>query len=451
MNEANVNEANVNEADALVKRTGIRAKLIRAFAIQVAIISLVTIVGIYIAYNIIFGVMMRQALNSEADHFWSRYEVNVDHPLPDVYNLQGFMARAGDLSTVPEAYRHLEPVGFTRLEVGEQQALLHVSERDGNRLYLIFEYEQVSDLAFFFGIVPLALVLLLIYGMSFVTYRLSQRAVSPVVRLGKYFEDFDFGGERQIALDLTPLKTGADAEVMTMIDAMERFTTRLNAFIERERVFTQDAGHELRTPIAVFKGSLDLLEQQQDRPANELKALKRMRRTVSDMQALLETLLMLAREEELAAPKEPVRVNDVVAGQLDLLQPAAAKAGNNLAVHERAELRVAAPEKVIEIVIGNLMRNAINYTQHGSVDVIVDERSVRVEDSGVGMSGEELEHAFEPFYRADESRGATSGHGLGLSIVKRLVHQWGWSISVHSSPGKGTAVEVEFAPVAKEA
>ena len=65
-------------------------------------------------------------------------------------------------------------------------------------------------------------------------------------------------------------------------------------------------------------------------------------------------------------------------------------------------------------------------------------------DTGVGMSGEELQNAFEPFYRADESRGRTKGHGLGLSIVKRLVNQFGWSISVHSTPGQGTSIEVDF-------
>ena len=268
-----------------MKRQGIRAKLGRAFAIQVTIISLITVGGIYATYNIIYGVVMRQALNDEAEHFWARYEVNANHPVPDVYNLQGFMARGGDFSSVPELFRELPPVGFTRAELGDQQALVHISERGGDRLFLIFEYEQVSDLAFYFGMVPLTLVLLLIYGMSFFTYRLSQRAVSPIERLAKYLEDFDFTEERQIALDLGPLKSAADVEVMSMIEAMESFTGRLDAFIERERVFTRDAGHELRTPVAVFKGSLDLLEQQPDRPAVEQKALARMRRTVADMEA----------------------------------------------------------------------------------------------------------------------------------------------------------------------
>jgi len=105
---------------------------------------------------------------------------------------------------------------------------------------------------------------------------------------------------------------------------------------------------------------------------------------------------------------------------------------------------VEAVGKVVEIVVGNLVRNAINYTRQGSVEVTVTRYSVRVVDTGIGMSGEELDQAFEPFYRADESRGVTKGHGLGLAIVKRLVHQFGWTISAHSTPDEGTGIEVRF-------
>jgi signal transduction histidine kinase len=229
-----------------------------------------------------------------------------------------------------------------------------------------------------------------------------------------------------------------------MIDAVDTFSERLRAFIERERVFTRDAGHELRTPVAVFKGSLDLLEENPDRPPTERKALARMRRTVQDMEALLETLLMLARESEMALPNEDVSVNDVVAAQMDALAAPASRSGNTLSVHERAELRVRAPSKVVEIVIGNLMRNAVNYTQGGRVEVTLDEAAVTVADTGIGMSGEDLEKAFDPFFRADGSRGLSRGHGLGLSIVKRLVRQFGWALSVHSRPGEGTSVEIRF-------
>jgi signal transduction histidine kinase len=78
------------------------------------------------------------------------------------------------------------------------------------------------------------------------------------------------------------------------------------------------------------------------------------------------------------------------------------------------------------------------------VEVTVTADGVRVSDTGIGMSGEELERAFDAFYRADQSRGRTQGHGLGLAIVRRLVRQFGWTIAAHSRPGEGTTVEVGF-------
>ncbi|MEQ8858200.1 MAG: HAMP domain-containing sensor histidine kinase [Pseudomonadales bacterium] len=426
-----------------MKRTGLRAKLVRVFAIQVSIISIATLVGVFIANTIIVDLILREGLETEASYYWDRFERDGGATLPDTSNMRSFMAPADDPSGIPEALRGIPPDEVVR-SVADDSQLVHVSENHGRRLYLVWEKSQIYQLAFFFGIVPLAVVLLIIYGLSFIAYRLSQQAISPIVQLAHQLEDFDFDQGRSLSLDLSPLREVADAEVLSMINAVDTFSERLQAFVERERVFTRDAGHELRTPVAVFKGSLDLLEANGERSPADRKALARMRRTVEDMEALLQTLLMLARESETAVPKEDVVVNDLVAGQLEQLSPVARRGGIALSVHEQAELRVRAPPKVVEIVIGNLMRNAINYTREGRVEVTIDDRGVAVADTGVGMSDEELERAFDPFYRADESRGLTRGHGLGLSIVKRLVRQFGWSLSAHSAPGEGTTIEVRF-------
>jgi len=426
-----------------MKRTGLRAKLVRVFALQVGIISVATIAGIYIANTLIVDMVLREGLRTEADYYWARWSADSAASLPDTSNMRSYMAVRGNLNEVPEVLWDLPADSVVR-SVDRNTQLVHVSERDGHRLYLVWAKAQIYDIAFFFGIVPLAVVLLIIYGLAFLAYRLSQRAISPIVQLAQQLENYDFERERGLSIDLNPLREVADAEVLAMIEALESFSERLSAFVERERVFTRDAGHELRTPLAVLKGSLDLLEDREDRSLPERNALRRMRQTVEDMEALLETLLMLARESELEIPKEDVIVNDLVARQVELLQGAAARTGNRLSLHEEAELRVRAPPKVVEIVIGNLLRNAANYTRDGSIEVIVGTRGVRVADTGIGMSGEELEKAFEPFYRVDQSRGLTKGHGLGLSIVKRLVRQFGWSISAHSRPGEGTTMEVRF-------
>lgn len=425
------------------KRHGLRDRMSRVFAIQIVVISLATLVGIYITQLIIEDLLTRQALNLEAEHFWARYDENPAHPLPDVANMRGHLASAIEPGGMPMELLGLQP-GFGRAKVGGRSLLVHVSDRDDQRLYLLFEVDRVSDLAFYLGVVPLSVVLLLMYLILFVVYRWSHRALSPVVRLANRLESVDFNAAGRVELDLEPLLDEADDEVQTMIGAAEKFAERLNAAIERERIFTRDAGHELRTPVAVFKGSLDLLERDRDRPEHERQALARMRRTVADMEALLETLLLLAREEELAAPAEPVRVNEVVAGLLDTHRFLAERSCNQTRLQEEDELRIRVPRKVLEIVLGNLIRNALTYTSNGEVMVTITGSSVRVSDTGIGMSASELENAFEPFFRAEPSRGVTRGHGLGLSIVRRLARQFGWKLVTASQPNEGTSVEVVF-------
>lgn len=426
-----------------MKRIGLRTKIGRLFALQMLIIGLATALGVYLTQNLVVeGLLVREALNGEAEHFWSRYRVDPRHPSPDVDNMRGYLAPNGDLSQVPETLRGEAP-GYRRIMFKGRETMLHVSEDRGSRLYLVFEMKQVSDLALYFGVIPLLIVLLLIYSLLFVAYRLAQRAVSPIVALADYLESFDFEKDASLKLDFTPLADRGDAEVAAMIHAVEHFTARLDKFIERERTFTRDAGHELRTPVAVFKGTLDLLERNTDRPKSDLDALRRMRRTVDDMESLLETLLLLAREEELEVPAGATSVNEVVGDQLEALRHLAQQRGNVVRLSETGQLRVRASARVVQILVGNLVRNALSYTENGTVEVTVTDQAVRVRDTGVGMKAEDLEHVFEAFYRADNGHGV-KGHGLGLAIVKRLTRQFGWTITVESEPAQGTSVEVHF-------
>ena len=433
-----------DEAPRTVKQVGLRAKIIRVFALQLLLISLATLLGVYFTNSLIRDSLMRGALDGEAAHYWTLYSENTRQPLPNTDNMVGYMARGADYTNVPEAvYRIGSEPGYHRGSYNGDEQIVHVSDRGDARLFLVFDNESVSDLALFFGIVPLTVVLLLVYGLMLFAYRMSQRAISPIVRLANYLENFQFGETQSPALELGPLRSQADTEVATMIEALDHFTDRVDAFIERERIFTRDASHELRTPVAVFKASLDLLEKNQQRPESELRAFARMRRTLNDMEGLIGTMLMLASEE--LPPSEPLLVNDIVHHQTEQLSTMAGNAGNTLTVAENAQLTIEAPLRVVQILLTNLIRNAISYTRDGSVVVTIDADSVSVEDSGIGMTTEELKSAFDPFFRGQTARDTSKGHGLGLSIVKRLVDQFGWSLNATSEPGSGTRINVRFA------
>ena len=421
-------------------RRGLSARLGRLFAVQLIVIGAATVAGVFVTQAVVEDLLTRQALTLEAEHYWQRRAEHDRHPLPDTANMRGYL-----LSSESSAPAELEgqPPGFRRLGIEGQSRLVHVSERGGERLYLVFNAGQVSDLAFYFGILPLSVVLLLMYVLLFVAYRWSRAALSPLVRLARELETVDFDRPGGVALDLDAVRTVADAEVATMVDALDRFTSRLDAAIERERLFTRDAGHELRTPLAVFKGSLDLLERDSNRPTHDRRALARMRRTADGMESLLETLLTLAHEEA-TATDVPVQVNHVVAEEVERLADLAEERRNRLVVPAGDIVQVKAPVPAVRVVVANLLRNALAYTENGEVEVYVEGRRLRVSDTGIGMSGQELGRAFDPFYRGEAGRAMAQGHGLGLSIVRRLAAQYGWTLQARSSPGRGTSVEVHF-------
>lgn len=430
-----------------IRNTGLVAKLGRVLVLQVALISVTVAAGIYVTNTIVQDSLVNEALENEAAHFWNLYQQNPQQALPNTANMLGYLATDGQMATVPGQFHDYAPGYVGRVQFGDAEPILYVTEFDQARLYLIFASENVSDLAFFFGILPLSIALVFIYGLSFLTYRLSHRAISPIVQLADYLERFPFekASHESSAQDLQKLRTLANAEVDVMIDAIDSFTERLDTYIERERIFTRDASHELRTPIAVFKGSLDLLQRQSERPQEDLRALARMRRTVEDMEGLIQTLLLLARGEELQQPGVRVRLNDLIPDLIDQVAPLATDRGIKLVLVESAELWVQAPDRVVQILLINLLRNGISYTPEGQVQVEIQNKAVTVKDTGIGMTSSELSQAFEPFYRSERGRSNSPGHGLGLSIVRRLVHQFEWKISVQSNVGEGTEVTINFA------
>jgi signal transduction histidine kinase len=113
-----------------------------------------------------------------------------------------------------------------------------------------------------------------------------------------------------------------------------------------------------------------------------------------------------------------------------------------LKVVEDAQFALHAPLRVFSVLLSNLLRNACAYTEQGSVTVTIGADYVRVADTGVGIAAEDLKSIFQPYFRGKQS--GKSGHGIGLTIVKRLSERFGWPVDLQSTEGVGTTVTVRF-------
>ena len=422
-------------------RRGLRQRLGRAFLLQAVLISVAAIIGVYAAAFAIEEVLIKRALKEEASYFWDRYEKEPIFPLPDTLNLTGFLASVDDPSALAEPLRELGQ-GFSQLPSQADFSIVYVTERDGQRLYLVFDGDRVRELALYFGLAPLAGVLIVLYLSAWLAYKLSGRAISPIVWLAKEVHKLDPESPDRATFSPSSLPGDPDQEVVALSEALSRLSRRIEEFVARERNFTRDASHELRSPLTVIKIAADMLLSEQELDHRIRNSVMRIKRAVADMEDLTEAFLLLARESDQGLSVEPVCVNAIVEEELERAKVLLDDKPVEVEFTDDCRLVTEASEKVLSVLIGNLVRNAFSYTEAGRVKVHVGRVGFVVEDSGVGISEDMVKAIFRPFVRGETSH--RGGYGVGLTIVKRLSDRFNWPVRIDSKPGVGTKVVVEF-------
>ena len=415
--------------------SGVRARLGRAFLLQAAFIGAAAVVGVFLASLLLEGVLIRQALREEVAHFWQQRERDPAFPLPATVNLTGY------LGTAPPPLAGLPPGHHERVLDGVE-TVVYVTDRNGQRLYLVFDRSGVGKLATVFGLLPLAMVLLVLYLSTWLAFRASRRAFSPVIALARAVRGLDPAAPDPAQLDPARLPQEADDEVRELAEALTRYAQRLNEFVARERDFTRDASHELRSPLTVIQLAAGMLEADAGLSEASRRSVARIARAARDMEELTSAFLLLARESQTGLPLESTCVNDVLADELDRARLLAAGRPIESQLRATHRLSVDAPEKVLPVLLGNLLRNAFSYTDAGEVTVDVGAQSVVIRDTGVGIAPGQLDAMYQPFVRGDTGR--RGGHGVGLTIVRRLSDRFGWPVTIDSRPGVGTRVEIRF-------
>jgi signal transduction histidine kinase len=422
-------------------RDTLKRRISRTFLLQAAAISIAAIISVLLAASVIKQVLVTEALRMEAEYFWQHYAADNRFPLPDTRNLTGYMASHGSDGGLPEALRGLRE-GFHDLPSDVDFTTVYVTVEGDQRLFLVFDGERVDELAAYFGLVPLVVVLVVLYLSVWLAFRASHRAVSPITWLAREVDRLDPEATSGQRIDVDKLPADADEEVRVLTAALSGLTRRLEAFVERERTFTRDASHELRTPLTVIRVATDIMLEKAALDADVRKNVLRIRRSSDEMERLVEAFLLLARESELGLPNDLVCINDVVEAELDQLRMIKRDKPVDIDLQTHCRLLVEGPQPVVVSVIGNLLRNALAFTDAGSVRVMLRDAEVVIEDSGIGMEAKQIEEAFTPYYRGQPQRGG--GHGVGLTIVRRFADRFNWSLDIDSQPGLGTRVTVRF-------
>ena len=240
-----------------------------------------------------------------------------------------------------------------------------------------------------------------------------------------------------------------DDELGRLASTFNDMLGRIEDAFERQRRFTGDAAHELRTPLSLMRSQVDLSLARPRTAADYREALEGIDADLGRLTGLIGTLLTLARSDTGRLTIEHVSIDlaDTIAVILEQYSAIASEAGIVLNDASSPSPLIGDDDLLVQVLV-NLLDNAIAHTPSGGAITVgcrTEVNSVRfwVHDQGIGIPAEHLPRIFDRFYRVDESRQrARGGAGLGLSICRAIVDAHGGRIELVSTQGAGTKVDV---------
>jgi len=263
-------------------------------------------------------------------------------------------------------------------------------------------------------------------------------ALAPVTKVTQTAR----GIEASSVLDRRVGYQGPQDEIGQLATTFDHMLERLDRVFQSQKHFIADASHELRGPLTVIKGNLDLLKRNLS-DVDRRESLRAIEAETNRMTRIASDLLFLAEVESgQAVQRQSVPLKQLVQEEMARAQTLAGD--HQILLGKVEDLSVAGDVHELNQLLGNLVDNAIRYTpQGGKITLSLlrrgDYACLEVADTGVGIAPEHLPHIFDRFYRVDKARSrASGGTGLGLAIVKGIAEQHEGKVTVTSEPGKGS-------------
>ncbi len=415
----------------MFQTNSLRFRVAIFYALFGAVVSITLSISAYFTVQAIGHRLMDDTLREELRE-------HSDEPKfdpPKTVSIKGYALSMGESGAIiPSELKQLSP-GSYNLNIANNDYRVLVLDKNGTRYFMTFDTKQqhIREAMFLRYVVIFAIFMTL--GSAAGGLWLAVRITAPISRLAKQVAQAKPG-----AADLSLPNLKGNDEVGELARAFDRYLRRLHEFIDRENCFTSDVSHELRTPLAIILGSIEVLELDNTLPQKQKERIARIHRAAQDMNKLTGALLLMAREQQQAADELPCRVTDVLHSCVENHQYLIAERPIRMEVELIAEPDLHIERPLLEIVVGNLIRNALYHTKSGFVLLRLEAERLTIQDTGVGMRPEDLARAMDRYYKGAMS----AGSGVGLSLVKRICDRYSWRITLNSQEGLGTTAVIAF-------
>ncbi|WP_162139351.1 sensor histidine kinase [Sulfurimonas hongkongensis] len=309
-------------------------------------------------------------------------------------------------------------------------------QKDMNSLYL----KQL-----FIGLIIATPILLVVFLI--IASMLINRTLSPVKEVISSVKSISANN-----LSSRISTNGVPSEIKDLVATFNQLLNDLEVSFNKITDFSNNASHELKTPLTVIRGEIEVALKQDRRPEEYKEVLKDILQESISIQKMIEQLFFLAKKDitELSNNFSELYLDEILTDTILQIEKFALNKNIHIEIKKIIPITIQANETLLKIAINNITRNAILYSSANShitisLDKNIKEYLLIVEDSGQGIAKEDLEHIFERFYRADKTRSRKDGgRGLGLSIVKMILDIHRYSIEIKTILNRGTTVIVKI-------
>ena len=292
------------------------------------------------------------------------------------------------------------------------------------RLLVETNMEETDETIGVLAAVTVLFFFLLFIGFIGLNRWLSQKIWKPFYRTLDTLKSFTLEGGKKPSFETSDIY-----EFQELNTELEKLIEKNITAYRQQKEFTENASHELQTPLAIIKSQLDVLLQSKDLTTQQYEAVENINRTLTRAYRINKNLLLLAKIEnrQLFPKKEKINLSKVLYESLDMVQEHSQNKDIRIEKNITANVFIEGNNPLLEVLVNNLLLNAIRHTSAGGA-IQVNLSAGVLQIANTGHEPLDTEKLFKRFISASKE---TPGSGLGLAIVKQITHRFGWQITYH--------------------
>ncbi len=287
-----------------------------------------------------------------------------------------------------------------------------------------------------YNVAPWAAVILVILITTILACLAIQREWSSVRALARLINDWNDNRPDPEAFRPERLSRRTDADVASLARGLYGFAKRIAGYDERERNFTRDASHELRSPLTVIRMSIDMLADEEGLSDFGRRSVRRINRASRELEMLVEALLVLARDADTPADKQHFVVNEVLQRELQAAREVMTGRSIELLLEEPASFALEGSAQAFSVLCWQLIRNACQQTEQGTVVVSVMPDAISVSNHAQRHAGDD--DSCPPHAHAADR------HGFELAIAQQISDRFGWPLELQTRDGRENIARIRF-------